>query len=255
MGLVQLHFRGRSDGGPLNSGSFEHPVDANWTQAADRTFRVRFEVAEDSGVTAVVSGALEANVNGGSWFLVSPTSGTVTAAVSDRFADGTLTTDVITGSQLGFVAGSGSTRGSAIAVALTDSHTELEFALRIRANDLDAGGTVGVRLAGMDAYEQTPVIYAVSLSPRERVRLKVGDTDTNDRLLSDGEIDVYVAAWPTNIELAAADAAEAIAAKFSRGFNFSTDGQVFNRRERVAHYMALSRELRSRGGAFEWPAC
>lgn len=86
----------------------------------------------------------------------------------------------------------------------------------------------------------------------QRIRLKIGDKDGN--LLTDTDIETYVTAWPDNVEMAAADCAEAIAAKYSKDFNFSEDGQVFNRRERVAHYMALSERLRKRGGQFVWPA-
>lgn len=86
-----------------------------------------------------------------------------------------------------------------------------------------------------------------------RVRVKVGDNDESAQLLSDEEVEEFVAAWPGNLEMAAADAAEAIAAKFSRAFNFSTDGQSFNRRERVEHYTDLAKRLRSRGGVFVWP--
>jgi hypothetical protein len=85
------------------------------------------------------------------------------------------------------------------------------------------------------------------------LRLKIGDTTEGDLILSDDDLAVFIAAWPDNLELAAADAAEAIAAKFSRGFNFSTDGQSFNRRERVEHYADLAKRLRSRGGVFVWP--
>ena len=90
-------------------------------------------------------------------------------------------------------------------------------------------------------------------SDLDRVRLKIGDTDTENALLVDEEIEAFIDAWPNNIEMAAADSADAIAAKFSRGFNFSTDGQSFNRRERVEHYTDLAKRLRSRGGVFVWP--
>ena len=93
----------------------------------------------------------------------------------------------------------------------------------------------------------------IESSEIDLVRLKIGDTDTEDALLVDEEIEVFIEAWPGNIELAAADAADAIAAKFSRGFNFATDGQAFNRRERVEHYADLAKRLRSRGGIFVWP--
>jgi len=96
-----------------------------------------------------------------------------------------------------------------------------------------------------DAEQQASTLAAV--------RLKIGDTTPEDQILSDADLAVCIAAWPDNLELAAADAAEAIAAKFSRGYNFSTDGQSFNRRERVEHYADLAKRLRSRGGVFVWP--
>lgn len=85
-----------------------------------------------------------------------------------------------------------------------------------------------------------------------RVRVRVGDTDTTDELLTDDEIEYFLETRTTtttagstvDIYSAAADAAGAIAAKFARGYSFSTDGQSFNRSERVAHYTALAEHLR-----------
>lgn len=90
--------------------------------------------------------------------------------------------------------------------------------------------------------------------PIDKVRLKVGDTDMTDPLLTDDEVLTHIAAWPDNADLAAADAAEAIAARFARDYSFQTaTGQRFDRRERVAHYMGLAETLRKRGGTFVWP--
>lgn len=90
-------------------------------------------------------------------------------------------------------------------------------------------------------------------SDLDRVRLYTGDTNEDDPLLYDEEITALLADRTidevANVYAAAADAARAIAAKFSRGFNFSEDGQSFNRSERVAHYMALSEDLCARSGA------
>lgn len=87
---------------------------------------------------------------------------------------------------------------------------------------------------------------------RDIVRLKIGDTDEDDPLLYDDEIDAFLTLHTVDsvvsVTAAAADAASAIAAKFARGYNFSTDGQSFNRSERVAHYQALAKELRVMGG-------
>lgn len=96
----------------------------------------------------------------------------------------------------------------------------------------------------------------MSFSNRDKVRLRVGDTDESDPLLYDDEIDslledrsiVTTGGTAYDITAAAADAAQAIAGKFARGFNFSTDGQSFNRSERVAHYTELAEYLRRQSG-------
>lgn len=88
---------------------------------------------------------------------------------------------------------------------------------------------------------------------KDRVRLKIGDTNEADPLLSDEEIEIYVEAWEPNVDLAAAEAAEAIANKFARDYNFAEDGQTFNRRERYEHYADLAQRLRLRGGQYVWP--
>jgi hypothetical protein len=93
----------------------------------------------------------------------------------------------------------------------------------------------------------------MATEPLDLVRLKIGDTDTEAALLTDAEIEVFMEAWPDNVEMAAADAAEAIAAKFARDYTFGEDGQSFNRRERFESYTDLAAKLRSRGGIFVWP--
>jgi len=251
MTLVQSHYKGRGDSQSLNSGAFDHPVDTGWTQVVGQTFRVRFEIDETAGTPETFGGQLEARLNAGSWFDVTGTSGTVTAALSDHFLDSGATIDVIQGSALAFTSGTGSTSGAANSVALNDQHTEVEYALRLTG--VSNGGTINLRVADADTYANTPALVALNLSDRDRVRQKVGDTDDATLILTDAEIDTCLAAWPSNIDLGAADAAAAIAATYSRDFNFSTDAQKFNRRERVLHYMALAARLRRRGGTFEWP--
>lgn len=90
----------------------------------------------------------------------------------------------------------------------------------------------------------------------DRVRLLIGDTDTDDPLLSDDEVTTFIDYRQlttddgdvTNIPAAAADAANAIAAQFAREFNFAEDGQRFDRAQKYAHYVALADSLRSRAG-------
>lgn len=86
------------------------------------------------------------------------------------------------------------------------------------------------------------------------VRLRIGDTDASDPLLSDDEIATHIAAWPDNPDMAAANAAESIAAAFARDFTFASErGQSFNRSERVNNYTTLADQLRRRGGLYAIP--
>jgi hypothetical protein len=85
----------------------------------------------------------------------------------------------------------------------------------------------------------------------DKVRLRIGDTDSTDQLLSDDEVNYFISIH-SDLDVAAAACCEAIAALFARGYNFTTDGQSFNRSERVQHYMDLADRLdpsNSRSGA------
>lgn len=82
----------------------------------------------------------------------------------------------------------------------------------------------------------------------DKLRVYIGDTDPTDYLVSDDEGKLFLtnhtaADGTVDVYAAAADAAYSIAAKFSRGYNFSTEGQSFNRSERVNHYTALANRL------------
>src|SRR5688500_3172391 len=98
---------------------------------------------------------------------------------------------------------------------------------------------------------------------RDKVRLLIGDTDEDDPLLYDDEVDACLAqrihvdsgtgGTTYNVIAAAADAAGAISAKFARQFNFGEDGQRFDRAQRVGHYQALEQSLRRRQGGSSMP--
>jgi hypothetical protein len=99
-------------------------------------------------------------------------------------------------------------------------------------------------------------------SDLDLVRLSIGDTDEDDPLLLDDEIDALLerrAVLDTsggtvyNIPAAAADAAGAIAAKYAREFNFAEDGQRFDRAQRVGHYLSLQAQLRNQQGGVSMP--
>lgn len=78
---------------------------------------------------------------------------------------------------------------------------------------------------------------------RDKVRLTIGDTDATDPLLQDDEVAYFLELQDNDVKLASASAAEAIAAKYARGYTFATDGQTFNRSDRVKHYMQLAAVL------------
>ncbi len=97
----------------------------------------------------------------------------------------------------------------------------------------------------------------------DRVRLLIRDTSSTDPLLTDDEVNRFITdrtelndtggTVAVNLPAAAADAAGAIAAEFARTFDFSEDGQQFQRAQRVGHYMALERDLRNRAGGYSVP--
>lgn len=83
----------------------------------------------------------------------------------------------------------------------------------------------------------------LATSPLYQVRLLVGDTDTNDQLVSDEEINWYVS-QQTSVKLAAADVCEAISAKFARWTDASVDGVSESASQKSERYSARAKELK-----------
>jgi hypothetical protein len=81
----------------------------------------------------------------------------------------------------------------------------------------------------------------------EAVRFYVQDTDPNDQLISDEEIEFLIAQWTpiygSNI-MVAAMVAEAIAAKFAREVSYSADGVSIGVNELQTKYDTLAMSLR-----------
>jgi len=79
---------------------------------------------------------------------------------------------------------------------------------------------------------------------RDAVRLMVGDTNNDDLLLSDAEIDYYLKQSPDKV-MAAADCAEAIAAmpRMQQPQAGDSGGPPTTRAD---HYLRLARQLRNR---------
>lgn len=89
---------------------------------------------------------------------------------------------------------------------------------------------------------------------KDYVRFRIGDTDSNDELLSDEEINAMLSQFGDK-RLAAASAAEAIAAKFSRRVDTRMGKLSQQWSDLVAHYHALAKKLRKEfaiHGAAPW---
>lgn len=78
-----------------------------------------------------------------------------------------------------------------------------------------------------------------------KVRLRIGDTNTKDQLLTDEEINYYLG-QKANVDLAAADCIEfGIIPKLSRDVDRSNLGMSATRSQKVQHYMDLAKRLRA----------
>jgi hypothetical protein len=83
-------------------------------------------------------------------------------------------------------------------------------------------------------------------SRRDALRLAVGDTIENDPRLSDEEVEHFLGLHPDSLDLAAAQAAEAIAARYS-SMAVSYVGDLDNSPHlKAEYYLKLARQLRSR---------
>lgn len=83
-----------------------------------------------------------------------------------------------------------------------------------------------------------------STSSRDQVRFLLGDTDGSSPLLQDAEID-WLLTQEHHIFLAAARAADTIAAKFTSEVNVSADGMSFNAKDIGDNYAKLAERLRA----------
>lgn len=84
-------------------------------------------------------------------------------------------------------------------------------------------------------------------SDKDSVRFWVQDTDVNNELLSDAEIEYLLATWlpvRPSVIFVAAVAAEVIAAKFTREVSVSADGVSVQVSDLAAKYQALAAKLR-----------
>ena len=79
---------------------------------------------------------------------------------------------------------------------------------------------------------------------RDKVRLLIGDKDTNDQLLSDEEIDFVITQQP-NVYYSAAQCCETIAGKFGRDVSTTLEGMSIAKRQRFENYLNMANQLRT----------
>ncbi len=84
-------------------------------------------------------------------------------------------------------------------------------------------------------------------STRDKLRLELGDTDTNNELFQDDELDYFLSLEADNILAACLRACHAAARKFARAYDFETDGQNFKRSQMQKAYADLAAALEQQG--------
>ena len=84
-----------------------------------------------------------------------------------------------------------------------------------------------------------------SANDKDAVRFLVGDTDTNDQLVSDEEIAFFLDEFPSSTYHAAAEVAETIAAQFAREVSHSGDGLSYSAEQLQSNYAELAERLRA----------
>jgi hypothetical protein len=175
----QKAFRGRNDDGDQASATWKEAQDTNWSQEADQNFRVRFMVEEIGGAEAPFQPVfqLQYRKNGGAWTDVTGSSSNVRASASPNEADGTPTTQQLTG-------GTGTFRPCAFDEIDGASHVpgsnwapgdpgEAEYCVQIRSADTVANDVIELRLvntatganaAAFTTYTKVPSITVAAAS-------------------------------------------------------------------------------------------
>ena len=78
---------------------------------------------------------------------------------------------------------------------------------------------------------------------RDKVRLRIGDTDTNDQILSNETIDALLTEHSSDVMLATISCVRAIIAKYARNMTRGAIGMTADMSVFVAHYQELLSDL------------
>jgi len=92
--------------------------------------------------------------------------------------------------------------------------------------------------------------YSTSLAAdKDRVRLYIGDTDTNNQQFSDEEINALLTDNADDIFETSAQFCDSLAAKYARSNSLRIDGFSISLDKRSDHYKALATRLRAKSGS------
>ncbi len=87
----------------------------------------------------------------------------------------------------------------------------------------------------------------MALSPRDRLRLQIGDTDVSAPLFTDDELDAFLDEQNGSLLLAAAEACDVLATRFAFEFDFDAlDQKSFKKSQRARAYADRAVALRER---------
>lgn len=82
---------------------------------------------------------------------------------------------------------------------------------------------------------------------RDKLRLTIGDTDTDNPLFQDDELDWFLSEESDDIASAALRACYAAMARFARAYDMETDGQRFARSQMHKAFSELAVRLEAQG--------
>ena len=85
---------------------------------------------------------------------------------------------------------------------------------------------------------------AGNTADRDRVRLEIGDIDSDRALFQDAELDDFLSQEGDSVLKASARSCETLAVRFARDFSFSADGANFQKGSITQMYMNQAKRLR-----------
>lgn len=84
-------------------------------------------------------------------------------------------------------------------------------------------------------------------STRDKLRVTIGDTDTDDKLFPDDQLDYFLSLESDDVDAAALRACDAAEFALARAYDVQTDGQSFKRSQMAEAYSRLAKRLRDQG--------